>query len=187
MTKRKSITSLAIAVSLLAIVSCSNASKPSANQDHSQHTDAMMEADEMEMQAIQLSKEQVQKVLSDYLELKNALVQTDGESASLAAKKLLEGLGDNQDKLIIAIRMDAEHITGTQAASHQRDHFNTLSDNVYTLVKSTSANENTIYRQFCPMALDNKGAYWLSAEEEINNPYFGDKMLKCGAVKEQIL
>ena len=44
----------------------------------------------------------------------------------------------------------------------------------------------TIYYQYCPMARDNKGAYWLSAVEEIKNPYFGDAMLTCGENKAVI-
>jgi hypothetical protein len=34
------------------------------------------------------------------------------------------------------------------------------------------------------MALDNEGADWLALEEQIRNPYFGDKMMKCGLVKK---
>ncbi len=43
-----------------------------------------------------------------------------------------------------------------------------------------------LYSQFCPMADNNKGGFWLSLEEEIQNPYFGDAMLTCGSV-EQII
>ncbi|MEZ4848213.1 MAG: DUF3347 domain-containing protein [Bacteroidia bacterium] len=131
-------------------------------------------------------KVQAKKILDAYLEIKNALVQTDGEVASNGAEKLLTILGENKDELIEKIRFDAEHIAETKDAGHQRDHFNTLSDNVYALVKKTSANETTVYRQFCPMAMNSKGAYWLSAEKEVNNPYFGDKMLHCGMVKEEL-
>jgi len=50
------------------------------------------------------------------------------------------------------------------------------------LVKGKLSSGN-IYKDFCPMALDG-GAYWLSSEKNILNPYYGDKMLKCGTVKE---
>jgi len=43
-----------------------------------------------------------------------------------------------------------------------------------------------VYKQYCPMAFDGKGAFWLSSSEEIRNPYYGDKMLKCGRVEETI-
>ena len=39
-----------------------------------------------------------------------------------------------------------------------------------------------VYLEYCPMAK----ASWLSSEKEISNPYLGNKMLKCGSVKETI-
>jgi Cu(I)/Ag(I) efflux system membrane fusion protein len=36
------------------------------------------------------------------------------------------------------------------------------------------------------MAKGNQGADWLSTEEQIRNPYFGDKMMKCGTVKLEL-
>lgn len=133
-----------------------------------------------------IGKEQATKMLNSYLKIKDALVKTDGEAASEAAGKLVEALGENQDELAQKIRFDAEHISETKDVGHQRDHFNTLSDNIYALVKATGANDSKLYRQYCPMAMDNKGAYWLSAEKQVNNPYFGDKMLHCGSVKEEL-
>ena len=54
------------------------------------------------------------------------------------------------------------------------------------LAKSFGPFEAPIYVQHCPMADDNAGADWLSLDKEIRNPYFGDKMLKCGSVAETI-
>jgi hypothetical protein len=36
------------------------------------------------------------------------------------------------------------------------------------------------------MAMNNEGAYWLSTSEKIRNPYFGDQMLTCGSVKDEL-
>ena len=44
----------------------------------------------------------------------------------------------------------------------------------------------TVYYQFCPMAFDSKGAYWLSESNSIQNPYFGKKMIDCGETKETL-
>jgi hypothetical protein len=55
------------------------------------------------------------------------------------------------------------------------------------MAKKTKLGTGVIYKQFCPMAFDNKGAYWLSSNEEIMNPYFGDKMLHCGKVEETVV
>ena len=43
-----------------------------------------------------------------------------------------------------------------------------------------------VYNQYCPMADDNKGAYWLSNDKNVLNPYFGSAMLACGSVKQVI-
>ena len=46
--------------------------------------------------------------------------------------------------------------------------------------------DKMVYVQHCPMAFDNKGADWLSFDSEIRNPYFGDKMMKCGITKDTL-
>lgn len=132
------------------------------------------------------NQEPAQKILSAYLNVKDALVETDGEAASESAGTLVAALNKMEGELIDKIRFDAEHIAETKEASHQRDHFNTLSDNIYQWVKANGTNEATLYRQYCPMAFNNQGAFWLSSSKEILNPYFGDRMLRCGSVKETI-
>lgn len=46
--------------------------------------------------------------------------------------------------------------------------------------------EQTHYVTHCPMAFDFRGADWLSRVEQINNPYFGEAMLRCGSVEQTI-
>ncbi|RNC80996.1 MAG: DUF3347 domain-containing protein [Phycisphaera sp.] len=41
----------------------------------------------------------------------------------------------------------------------------------------------TWHAAFCPMAFDNAGAEWLQRDTQINNPYFGDSMLRCGEIR----
>ena len=67
----------------------------------------------------------------------------------------------------------------------QRDYFKQLSTHLIKAVQLFGVNEK-VYVEFCPMADNNNGAYWLSKEEQILNPYFGDAMLKCGEVKQTI-
>ncbi len=133
-----------------------------------------------------ISTEIAQEVITHYLELKNALVKSDNQKAAEIAGKIKKVLGKNQNKLAKNILFEVEQIALIDNAEHQRDRFKLLSEHIYTLVNTTKANETTLYRQYCPMAFDNEGAYWLSAEKEIRNPYFGDKMLKCGSIKETI-
>ena len=44
----------------------------------------------------------------------------------------------------------------------------------------------TLHVAFCPMAFDFKGAQWIQRGTEINNPYFGDAMLRCGEIQEML-
>ena len=69
----------------------------------------------------------------------------------------------------------------------QRKAFVRLSNAMYKSIKLFRINNSkAIYYQYCPMAIDNQGAFWLSEVEEINNPYFGEMMLRCGETREII-
>ena len=67
----------------------------------------------------------------------------------------------------------------------QRSQFSFLSTAMINTLQAFGY-EDTLYIQHCPMAMDNQGADWLSGEEEVKNPYFGDKMMKCGSVKRTL-
>ncbi|MBS1659150.1 MAG: DUF3347 domain-containing protein [Bacteroidetes bacterium] len=146
----------------------------------------------------QTQSDQLNAVITQYLELKDALVKDQGDSARIAAKGLytaieklpMEKLSAEQHKAWMQyyqkLSYHAEHIKETDDLAHQREHFVSLSSNMYKLLTAANMNTVTLYYEFCPMANGNKGAYWLSAESEIMNPYFGKKMLNCGSVKDSI-
>jgi hypothetical protein len=123
-------------------------------------------------------------VLTSYYELKDALVETNSSLAKEKAMNLTSALKkeNNAEELIRA----AEAIAGSDNIKTQRIEFEKLSAAIYTLAKASTFGDATIYKQYCPMAFGNKGAFWLSDEKEIMNPYFGDKMLHCGKVEETI-
>lgn len=118
-------------------------------------------------------------LVENYLTLKDALVATNPQQAQTAAKAFLEV--NNND----ALTADLKTIAASTDVEVQREAFEGLSENMYSIVK-TSGSETVLYKQYCPMAFNNKGAYWLAAESEVNNPYFGDRMLHCGSVQETI-
>lgn len=138
---------------------------------------------------------QLKEVFEHYFAIKDALVKTDGNIASMKANEFLTAISSvKMDKLATEehavwmkvmkdLAFDAEHISDTKEASHQRDHFMTLSKNMYELIK-VSKNEMPTYYQFCPMANGGKGANWLSKESAVKNPYYGSKMLTCGKTVE---
>lgn len=135
---------------------------------------------------ISFASQETTDIVNAYLEIKDGLVSTDGALAKAAAKKLVASMGESEDALLSKIKFDAEHIGETEDTGHQRDHFNTLSDNVLQLAKAAESKGGNLFVQFCPMAFDNTGAFWISNSSEIMNPYFGDQMLHCGKVQEEL-
>jgi len=156
--------------------------------DHSMHSNKM---DEMQ------DPNPLSEVYDSYFAVKDALVRTDGASASTSSKTLFTEINNvKMDKLSMDVHMawmkvfenlkeDAKHIAGIKDIGRQRDHFISLSKNIYEVMK-ISKQETPTYYQFCPMANDGKGANWLSKENEIKNPYYGSQMLNCGNTVETI-
>jgi len=156
--------------------------------DHSMHSNKM---DEMQ------DPNPLSEVYDSYFAVKDALVRTDGAAASTSSKTLFTEINNvKMDKLSMDVHMawmkvfenlkeDAEHIADIKDIGRQRDHFISLSKNIYEVMK-ISKQETPTYYQFCPMANDGKGANWLSKENAIKNPYYGSQMLNCGNTVETI-
>lgn len=142
-------------------------------------------------------KNQLKAIFDNYFSVKNALVKSDGNSASTSATELLSAINavkmDNLEmdvhvvwmKVLKNLKGDTKSISETKDIKVQRDHFDTLSVNMYELIK-VSKPETPIYYQNCPMANDGKGANWLSKENAVKNPYYGSMMLTCGKTIETI-
>jgi copper chaperone CopZ len=140
---------------------------------------------------------QLKSIFDNYFALKDALVKSDGALASANAKALLTAINAvKMDKLTTEehtvwmkvmkdLAFDTEHIEETKDVGHQRDHFTSLSKNMYELIK-VSKYETPVYYQYCPMYNDGKGANWLSKENVVKNPYYGSSMLSCGKTVETI-
>ena len=125
-------------------------------------------------------------IFKEYLDLKNALVKTDAKLAKASASRLDSSLKALPDSISVQAEVLTAEIRKSDNIEEQRKAFASLSERFITLARQGSLGKNTFFVQHCPMALDQKGANWLSNQEEIKNPYFGDQMLECGEVKEQI-
>ncbi|MCL9804568.1 DUF3347 domain-containing protein [Flavobacterium amniphilum] len=156
--------------------------------NHDNHSDS---------KEVKQEKNQLANVFQNYFQLKDALVNSDGNKASGISKELSTALSqvkmellDNEVHMVwmkvnTDLNEDAAHIADTKDIKHQRDHFITLSKNIYALMKTGKLSE-PIYYQFCPMANDGKGANWLSKENAVKNPYYGSMMLTCGKTVETL-
>lgn len=150
---------------------------------------------------VKVSKEfqkQLKIVFNDYIKLKDALVKDASNNVVTASKKLVANLIKIDMKLLTEkeihnhwmslekeIKASATTISKTSNIKEQRNHFKHLSSHLINALQLFGVNEQ-VFVEFCPMADNNKGAYWLSLEEKIVNPYFGDAMLTCGSVKQII-
>ncbi|MCH7400626.1 efflux RND transporter periplasmic adaptor subunit [Belliella kenyensis] len=142
-------------------------------------------------------RKQLTAFVQSYLPIKDALVKSDVDvtqkavspakvSLSKVDMKLLEGKAhDIWMDLLAPLKSSLDRISQSKDIDEQRRHFETLSDNLIEAVEYFGVRELNLYRQYCPMAFRDKGAYWLSSVKEIQNPYFGDVMLTCGEVKSK--
>jgi hypothetical protein len=140
----------------------------------------------------------INDLITGYLNLKNALAGDDGKQAAAAATEMGSALTKvngsaltpDQKKIYDDVKDDikehAEHIDANASnIAHQREHFDMLSKDMIDLVKATGSS-TSLYRDFCPMYNNKKGASWLSETKDIKNPYYGKSMPTCGEVKEEI-
>ncbi len=127
--------------------------------------------------------ETIANVYEHYMHVKSALVNSNASEAANGAEMLvnqLEGAEANE-KVLNA----AQQIAEAEDLNVQRTAFSELSAGVEEMISGSLAS-GEVYKQYCPMAFEGEGGYWLSSSEEIRNPYYGDKMLKCGSVRETI-
>ncbi|AWM14608.1 efflux RND transporter periplasmic adaptor subunit [Flavobacterium sediminis] len=143
-------------------------------------------------------KNQLQVVYDRYIALKDALINSDSKQAKQLASAIEKAIAAVDMKLVPneathkqwmaidhAITESAVVITKSSDIEEQRKVFKKMSNQLILAVQNFGINTTT-YKLYCPMADSDSGAYWLSNEGKVLNPYFGDKMLKCGEVKEKI-
>ena len=143
-------------------------------------------------------KAQFTDVVNAYLDLKEAFVSTDSKKAAASAKAVKSAMDKVKMELLKGdahlmwmdmmkpINSNLDKIIASSDIEVQRLAFADLSEAVYNTIKMFKVSGLNINYQFCPMARDGGGAYWLSLDSEIRNPYYGEAMLTCGETKETI-
>ena len=135
-------------------------------------------------------------IIRAYIEIKNGLATDNNKNAAKGGTALVKAFSvfemtklsaethKEYMEIMESAKEHAEHIIKSDL-KHQREHFLALSTDIIDLV-ALLGTEKTLYKDFCPMANNNKGGFWLSEIKDIKNPYYGARMLKCGSVKKQI-
>lgn len=143
-------------------------------------------------------KSQLTDLTIRYFDLKNALVKSDFTATKKNSGRVSQSLKAIDMNLLDdkahhqwmekenQLRKSIEAISKAKDIEEQRKHFDNFSDALIESAELFGLTIDMVYVQFCPMAFDDKGAYWLSESEKILNPYFGDMMLTCGEVTKKI-
>lgn len=144
------------------------------------------------------TKQSLKPLLDEYLLLKDALVADQLPRAQTIAVSLQDLLGEVNMTNFNGVAHNSwmrYHLETEKALksfnladdiAEAREAFEDLSDQFVYLAKSFGPFEQTLYIQHCPMANNDNGANWISKDEQIRNPYFGESMLTCGQVEEKI-
>lgn len=159
----------------------------------------MMRPETKTIEVPTIFREQITEVADAYFNLKNALVEDDINEAGKAVKQVttamekvdmtqLDGKAHDHWMMLKAQLGDAAaRMAGTDDINSLRVHFELLSEAMIETTESFGLEKDKVYKEYCPMAFDNEGGYWLSEIGDIRNPYFGDAMLNCGEIVETYL
>jgi len=174
----------------------SNTDQPEADTD--QHAGHESGGPDATMAVPEAFRKQLRQVADAYINMIEVFVASDPDAAAEEAGKVKQALDGTDMGLLEGeahmewmeqlnkMESSIDRIAGTGDLDAQRQALSTFSDALYASVKSFGLDQGTLYYQYCPMANEDKGAYWLSTIEDIRNPYFGDMMLSCGETRETL-
>lgn len=165
---------------LSTFIACTNSNhQTTAASDSTSTTDSASVQNEVE-----LADPKIEKIYQGYIILKNALVSSNPKAVQTSADSLSASLKEYKGCENTALITD--EIAKSGDLKVQRKEFTALSSDVIALFKHADVKKGSIYVQHCPMANNGNGGDWLSSEKKIRNPYYGDDMLECGGVLEEI-
>ena len=143
-------------------------------------------------------EQDLESLVGSYLKLKDALVQSDQHASLLAIETFSQILQDvrqeglSQDAIVIwkdqskAMEAAVARMLSETNLEVIRGSFDELSVEMTKAVATFGAGGQTLYVEYCPMANADQGAFWLSLNPQIHNPYYGDAMLGCGEVVKEL-
>jgi len=137
-------------------------------------------------------------LVNEYLAFKDALVADNFEEANKRISNFTKEVKTSEEmnehtehqemhkahhgKMLAAI----EIAVAAKNIEELRGSLEAITTELVTAVENQGYDKSVLFVQFCPMANGGKGAKWMSNKEEIQNPYYGKKMLKCGSTDKTI-
>jgi|GEM_PF-1325140 len=195
----KSLFYVMLFISTTAFIACNDNGNSHDDHNHDGHEHGMSNEDipvvNAEMETDSMFQEHIDVIAHFYTHIQTGLADDDVEEVSIRAKQLVNHMHEYDtvvfaekeqevyDKYEIKIIELSKAIQNSEDIEAQRKYFESMSDVIYQLVKTVGTTE-PLYKSYCPMAFDGKGAMWLSETEDIANPYYGVSMYSCGSVQE---
>jgi len=138
--------------------------------------------------------------LKAYYEMKDAFTKSDTSLVNMEAMAFvskidsveMDDIKGDPDILNLAVQLkqgiatETNHLMASNDIEAKRKSFQSVSDGLFDLLRTIRYDGSKVYQLFCPMAFNNTGASWLSNSSEIVNPYFREKMLHCGDVRDSV-
>ena len=191
--KNSNLKSTSLAMVCLLFVFATSCGNSQQEEDAGEEMEMMEGMDGMDMPQQENSETAVNMegqpaFLVDYMAIKNALVDDNYEQVQQEASDMqnsLEAAELSKDQRA-ELKDDLRQLAEAKDITAQRKAFSRLSQQLYEVVQNTELTDNTLYWQHCPMAMDGQGANWLSYEEQVRNPFMGQRMPGCGSVAEKI-
>jgi len=151
----------------------------------------------------------VDRMIANYLEIKNAFANDDIASVKISTIAFISSLDSipveelRKDTAMIFetaqsniddIKANAKSLIQQKGITEMREDFSMVTEMLYpSFFKTINYEGQKLFLINCSMALNDKGANWISNSAEIVNPYMGKKdpkykagMLHCGEVKDSI-
>ncbi len=137
---------------------------------------------------------EMDELLAYYFNIQASLSSDDFKGAASEASKLQETAAKIKahapdfKEWIRSTGNAAGELSKSVDIKAARHHFYMLSELMIKGVEKWGASgKKPVVLMFCPMARDNRGAYWLQDNEDLKNPFYGAQMLRCGEKKKVLI
>ncbi len=169
-----------------------------ASHEHSSATKGSSSTNET-LAVSETARDALTPLYNDYFKFQMALAADDVIASQQSAAQLAKTIGNVDMSLFSGsahsrwmelaqqMQKNSEKAAVATDLEGARDAFFHLSKAIIELESAFGHGSGmNYYLTFCPMARDNKGAYWLQTVDTVYNSFYGAMMLRCGEIKETL-
>lgn len=186
----KTLTFSMILLLMTALTACSSGDQEETTQQEQQ-------AQQQESDIPYNFRLEMEMLLTHYLDLKNAVVDSDSPAAKEAAEELsastrevmVGSLDARNHGLWVGIsqilRTESEKLIASETEEEMRRYFENISTAIIRVTDSFDPSGGPYYLMECAEAETGDGQ-WISREEQIRNPYQTSADVNCGKIVEEL-